>query len=107
MGCQVALDDFGSGLSSFGYIKNLPVDLIKIDGEFIRQLANDKTSRVMVEAIHGVAQALGLRTVAEFVGDADTLEILRSIGVDMAQGYYLGKPVPLDDVLPVLASGRG
>jgi diguanylate cyclase (GGDEF)-like protein/PAS domain S-box-containing protein len=105
MGCQVALDDFGSGLSSFAYIKNLPVDLIKIDGEFIQQLADDKTSRVMVEAIHGVARALGLRTVAEFVGDAETLRILRSIGVDMAQGYYLGRPMPLTLSMPAAAGG--
>lgn len=95
MGCQVALDDFGSGLSSFAYIKNLPLDLIKIDGEFVQQLAQDKTCRVMVEAIHGVAEALGLQTVAEFVGDDETLEMLRAIGVDMAQGYHLGRPQPL------------
>lgn len=86
MGCKLALDDFGSGLSSFAYVMNLPVELIKIDGEFIQRLASDKHSRVMVEAIHGVAQALGLQTVAEYLGDADTLQILHGIGVDMAQG---------------------
>lgn len=100
MGCLVALDDFGSGLSSFGYIKNLPIDIIKIDGEFVQQLAEDRTSRVMVEAIHGIAGALGLCTVAEFVEDEQTLAMLKEIGIDMAQGYHFGPPRPLGCEMP-------
>lgn len=95
MGCLIALDDFGSGLSSFAYIKNLPLDIIKIDGEFIRQLESDKTSRVMVDAIQGIAGALGLCTIAEFAENEQVLRILREIGIDMAQGFHLASPVPL------------
>jgi diguanylate cyclase (GGDEF)-like protein/PAS domain S-box-containing protein len=92
LGCQIALDDFGSGLSSFAYIKNLPVDIIKIDGQFVRQILEDKTSRVMVEAIHGISQALGLQTIAEFVETEAIALALTEIGIDMGQGYYFGRP---------------
>ena len=92
LGCQIALDDFGSGLSSFAYIKNLPLDIIKIDGQFVRQILEDKTSRVMVEAIHGISQALGLKTIAEFVENEAIATALTEIGIDMGQGYYFGAP---------------
>lgn len=95
LGCQIALDDFGSGLSSFAYIKNLPLDIIKIDGQFVRQILEDKTSRVMVEAIHGISQALGLKTIAEFVENEAIANVLTEIGINMGQGYYFGAPKAL------------
>ncbi|MBI5786831.1 MAG: EAL domain-containing protein [Rhodocyclales bacterium] len=95
IGCRFALDDFGSGLSSFAYLKSLPVDFIKIDGRFIRNLRNDPMDRAIVEAIHRVAHVAKLRTIAEFVEDAAVLDVLRSIGVDFAQGYGIGRPEPL------------
>jgi Amt family ammonium transporter len=96
LGCRVGLDSFGSGLSSFAYLKGLPLDLIKIDRELVRQVATDATARAMVEAIRGVASSLELRTVAMGVEDGETEAVLRSIGVDMAQGYHLGRPGPLE-----------
>lgn len=95
MGCSIALDDFGSGLSSFGYLKNLPIDYIKIDGVFVKQISEDPTSYVMVNAIHGVAQSLGLRTIAEYVGSEDTVQKLKEIGVDFGQGFHFDEPAPL------------
>jgi len=96
LGCLIALDDFGSGLSSFAYIKNLPVDIIKIDGQFVRQILEDETSRVMVEAIHGIARALSLQTIAEFVENEAIARTLAEIGIDMGQGYHFGAPGQLD-----------
>ncbi len=96
LGCWVGLDNFGSGLSSFAYLRGLPLDLIKVDGELVQQVARDAGSRAMVEAIQGVAAALDLRTVAMCVGDAETEAALRAIGVDMAQGHHLGRPAPLE-----------
>ncbi|MDH3980022.1 MAG: EAL domain-containing protein, partial [Gammaproteobacteria bacterium] len=92
IGCRFALDDFGRGLSSFGYLKNLPVDYVKIDGEFIRNITRDTVDLAMVRSINEVAHASGKKTIAEFVEDAETAELLRRIGVDYAQGYYFGKP---------------
>jgi len=95
LGCLTALDDFGSGLSSFGYLRNLPIDYIKIDGLFIKQISQDQTSRVMVEAIHSIGRTMNLKTIAEFVESEEILEVVRSIGIDYAQGYHLGKPEPI------------
>ena len=92
IGCRFALDDFGRGLSSFGYLKNLPVDYVKIDGEFIRNITRDPVDLAMARSINEVAHASGKQTIAEFVEDAATAELLRSIGIDYAQGYYYGKP---------------
>lgn len=95
LGCRFALDDFGSGLSSFAYLKSLPVDFIKIDGRFIGNLGTDAMDRAIVEAIHRVAHVARLRTIAEFVEDAHQADVLRAIGVDFAQGYGIGRPEPL------------
>ena len=89
---SVALDDFGSGFSSFMYLKYLTVDFVKIEGSFIRQIAADPRDRIMVEHINSMAHQFGLKTVAEFVEDEDTAKILAEIGVDYAQGYYYGHP---------------
>jgi len=91
-GCGICLDDFGSGFSSFAYLKHLSVDTVKIDGLFVRNLPTDRNNQVFVKAIADVARGLGKRTVAEFVEDAATLDMLRSFGVDMVQGYHLDKP---------------
>jgi diguanylate cyclase (GGDEF)-like protein len=95
IGCRFSLDDFGSGLSSFAYLKSLPVDFIKIDGRFIRNLQTDHMDRAIVEAIHRVAHVANLQTIAEFVEDAAVVDVLRAIGVDFAQGYGIGRPEPL------------
>lgn len=93
-GFRFALDDFGAGLSSFAYLKRLPADFLKIEGEFVRGMLHSETDRVLVESIVSVARAFGLRTIAESVEDPQTLERLRAIGVDYAQGYHLGRPRP-------------
>lgn len=95
MGCRFALDDFGIGMSSFAYLKYLPVDYIKIDGVFIRDMANDPMDHAIVEAINRIAHILGLKTVAEFVEDEATLGLLRALKVDYAQGYFIAKPEAL------------
>ncbi|HZO21861.1 MAG TPA: PAS domain S-box protein, partial [Steroidobacteraceae bacterium] len=94
-GCRFALDDFGSGLSSFMYLKTLPVDYLKIDGQFIGQIAEDPVDRSMVEAISKVGAALGIATVAECVETQAVLDELKRIGVDFAQGYFLAPPLPV------------
>lgn len=91
-GCHIALDDFGAGFSSFSYLKNLPVDFIKIDGSFVQNMAADALDQAMVRSIIDVARTLGKRTVAESVQDAKTVELLTASGVDFMQGYYLGEP---------------
>lgn len=92
LGFKTALDDFGAGYSSFGYLKDLPVDYVKLDGSFIQNLAHDKVKTAIVKAMNEVVHALGKLTVAECVEDATTLEVLRNIGVDYCQGFYTGKP---------------
>jgi len=94
LGCRVALDDFGSGFSTYTYLKRFPVDFLKIDGGFIQQLAWDSVDQALVRSIVEIARALEKETVAEFVGDEETLELVRSYGIHYAQGYHLGRPSP-------------
>jgi diguanylate cyclase (GGDEF)-like protein len=99
MGCELAIDDFGSGYSSFAYLKRLPVDYLKIDGAFVKNLTRDRVDQAMVRMIGEVARAANMRTVGEHVHNAATLEMLRKYGIDYAQGYHIGKPSPT--ILPV------
>jgi len=98
-GCRLALDDFGAGLGSFYYLKNLPFDYLKIDGDLIRGLAASRMDQLVVEAIVGIARGMGKKTVAEFVSDDETVRLLDKAGVDYAQGYHVGRPRPLRDLL--------
>jgi diguanylate cyclase (GGDEF)-like protein len=102
-GFRFALDDFGSGLSSFGYLKNLPVDYIKIDGQFVRQIDTDEVDRAMVRCINEVAKIMGKQTIAEYVDSARILAQLREIGVDFAQGYHVARPCPVQELLAARA----
>ncbi len=94
-GCKFSLDDFGSGMSSFSYLKHLPVDFLKIDGCFITDIVNDNVDAAMVDAINNIGHVMGLQTIAEFVENERILIKLREIGVDYAQGYGVGYPVPI------------
>ena len=94
-GCRFVLDDFGRGLSSFAYLRDLKVDLLKIDGEFVRGLAGDTIHRAMVASIHQVGRVMGLSTIAEGVEDLETFETLGEMGLDYAQGYFIHRPEAL------------
>jgi EAL domain-containing protein (putative c-di-GMP-specific phosphodiesterase class I) len=94
LGCEVALDDFGAGYGSFHYLTRLPFDYLKIDGSFVRGLTGSRNDQLVVQALVGLARGMGVRTIAEYVADRPTLELLRRYGVDYAQGFELGKPHP-------------
>jgi EAL domain-containing protein (putative c-di-GMP-specific phosphodiesterase class I) len=94
LGCEVALDDFGAGFGSFQYLKHLPFTYLKIDGDFIRRLPVSRTDQLVVRALAGVVRGMGAQTIAEFVGDETTISMLRSYGVDYAQGFAVGRPQP-------------
>ncbi len=98
-GCEVAIDDYGAGFGPFEYLKRFPFDVIKIDGTFVRDLVRNDADRLTVQAIVAIAQGLGKRTIAEFVEDEETAQMLREMGVDMAQGYHLGPPVGVEQGL--------
>ena len=98
-GFQFALDDFGSGLSSFSYLRNLDVNFLKIDGQFVKNIAQDTINYEMIVAIDRISKTMGIRTIAEFVEDKITEDKLREIGVDFGQGYYYGKPRPMETLL--------
>jgi diguanylate cyclase (GGDEF)-like protein/PAS domain S-box-containing protein len=98
-GCRFALDDFGSGLSSFAYLKTLPVDYLKIDGHFVKDIVDDPIDRAFVESINQIGHVMGLSTIAEFVENDEILKILSEIGVNHAQGYGIHKPCPIEDIL--------
>lgn len=97
MGCRFSLDDFGSGLSSFAYLKYLPVDYLKIDGVFVRDIADDPMDRSIVASISAIGKVLEMKTIAEFVENEKILEIVREIGIDFAQGYHISMPVPITE----------
>ena len=99
MGCRFALDDFGVGLSSFGYLRNLSVDYLKLDGSFVKNMVNNKTDYEMVRAINQIGHTMNIATIAEFVEDAATLQTVRDLGVDYAQGYVIAKPLPIEIAL--------
>ncbi|MEZ8096028.1 EAL domain-containing protein [Photobacterium swingsii] len=106
LGCLISLDDFGSGLSSFGYLKRMPVDIIKIDGMFVRDIAEDDMDFAMVKAINELAKKMGKKTVAEFVESDAILTKLQALGVDYAQGYLFGKPQPLAKLVAELSQDQ-
>ena len=99
LGCGFALDDFGAGFGSFYYLKHLPLDYLKIDGEFVRNLPSSQIDQVLVASVVQIARGLGKQTIAEFAGDADTVDLLRALGVDCAQGFYIGRPMPVAQAL--------
>jgi EAL domain-containing protein (putative c-di-GMP-specific phosphodiesterase class I) len=103
LGCRFSLDDFGAGMSSFAYLKHLPVDFLKIDGAFVKDMADDPIDRAMVEAINSVGHVMGKQTIAEFVDSDRVIAVLREIGVDFAQGYGVAKPRPFASRLQVTA----
>jgi EAL domain-containing protein (putative c-di-GMP-specific phosphodiesterase class I) len=96
LGCRFALDDFGSGVSSFAYLKNLPVDYLKIDGMFVKDIVDDPIDHAMVKSINEIAHVMGMQTIAEFVENDEIKGMLRKIGVDYAQGYGIGRPQVFD-----------
>ena len=98
-GCRFALDDFGSGLSSFGYLKNLPVDFLKIDGMFVKDIVDDPIDHAMVKSINEIGHVMGMKTIAEFVENDEIKGMLREIGVDFAQGYGIARPIPFSDLI--------
>ncbi|MDH4316385.1 MAG: EAL domain-containing protein, partial [Gammaproteobacteria bacterium] len=100
LGCKFSLDDFGSGLSSFTYLKNLPVDYLKIDGQFIRNVAEDRVDESMVRAINEVGRAMGIATIAERVETREVLDKLSELGVEYAQGYFIARPTSVQTFEP-------
>jgi EAL domain-containing protein (putative c-di-GMP-specific phosphodiesterase class I) len=105
LGCRLALDDFGSGMSSFSYLKNLPVDYLKIDGSFVKGMVDNPVDEAIVSSINAVGQQMGVRTIAEYVESDAILSRLRSIGVDYAQGYAIARPQRLEHLLVQDSSG--
>jgi len=99
IGCRFALDDFGSGISSFGYLKNLPVDYLKIDGIFVKDMVDDPMDHAMVKSINDIGQLMGMQTMAEFVENNEIKGMLKALGVNYAQGYGTGKPESFDELL--------
>ncbi|MFO7594375.1 MAG: EAL domain-containing protein [Pseudomonadota bacterium] len=99
MGCSFALDDFGAGLSSFGYLKSMPIDYLKIDGAFVRDMVRDPVDRAMVESINEIGHIMGLKTIGEYAEDESVLLALEKAKVDFAQGYGIGAPIPFSQVL--------
>jgi diguanylate cyclase (GGDEF)-like protein/PAS domain S-box-containing protein len=99
IGCQIALDDFGVGLSSFNYLRQFPVDIVKIDGSFVHNMTINAVDRYIVKSIHQIAKELGAQTVAEFVEDQATFELVSSMGITFAQGYAIHRPEPFDAIM--------
>ena len=99
LGCSFSLDDFGTGVSSFGYLKSLPVDYLKIDGSFIKDIINDVVAAEMVRSVNQVGHMMGIKVIAEYVENDQIIQLLREIGVDFGQGYGISKPIPMADVV--------
>jgi diguanylate cyclase (GGDEF)-like protein/PAS domain S-box-containing protein len=97
LGCKFALDDFGAGFGSFYYLKHLPFDYLKIDGEFVRHCVENETDRILIAAVVHIARGMGKLTIAEYVENQETVDVLTLLGVDYAQGYHVGRPAPLED----------
>ncbi|WP_109763717.1 putative bifunctional diguanylate cyclase/phosphodiesterase [Pleionea mediterranea] len=106
LGCRIALDDFGTGMASFSYLKNLPVDFVKIDGEFVKEIHQDKISRSMVKSINDVAHEMELQTVAEYVENKEVAVVLRDMGIDFGQGYGLAVPSPINTIIESTAQSE-
>lgn len=106
MGCRFALDDFGSGMSSFAYLKNLPVDFLKIDGSYVKDIVSDPMDRALVESVNQIGHVLGMKTIAEFVEDEQILQALLEIGIDCAQGVHISRPLPLRNWLETERNSR-
>jgi EAL domain-containing protein (putative c-di-GMP-specific phosphodiesterase class I) len=100
LGCRFSLDDFGSGMSSFAYLKHFPVDFLKIDGEFVKDMLDDPMDKATVVAFHSIGKAMGKQTIAEFVENDAILKALRVIGVDYVQGYGVARPRPFCEEMP-------
>ena len=100
LGCSFALDDFGSGFNSFYYLKHFPIDFLKIDGDFIQDLPGSSVDQLVVKSMVQIASGLGMRTIAEFADAEPTIELLRDLGIDFAQGYAIGKPRPVEEIWP-------
>jgi diguanylate cyclase (GGDEF)-like protein/PAS domain S-box-containing protein len=106
LGCHFALDDFGAGFGSFYYLKHVRFDILKIDGEFVRECCSTSTDRLVIQSVVDIARGLGKETIAEHVGDAATVTLLRKLGVTHGQGFHLGYPEPLEGFLAALSQPR-
>jgi len=106
LGCLTSIDDFGSGMASFAYLRELSVDIVKIDGRFVKNLTNSDVDQSMVKAMNDISHALGKKTVAEFVEDKRHFELIREIGIDYAQGYYFDKPRLIEEIFPFIEQDR-
>ncbi len=98
LGCKFALDDFGNGLSSFTYLKNMPVDFLKIDGSFVRDICHDRIDHAFVDAIHRIATMMNIETIAEYVENEETLKMLKDIGIHYAQGFHIERPKDISEI---------
>lgn len=98
LGCLFSLDDFGSGFSSFSYLKEIPIDFLKIDGRLIKDMTSDPIDLTMVQSIQNIGHVMGLKTIAEWVEDEATLQLLRDMNVDYAQGFWLARPQQLEEI---------
>ncbi|GDZ96365.1 diguanylate cyclase/phosphodiesterase with PAS/PAC and GAF sensor(s) [Planktothrix agardhii CCAP 1459/11A] len=104
LGCSFALDDFGSGMSSFSYLKTLPIDYLKIDGGFVKEILTDPIALEIVESIHRIGHVMQIKTIAEFVENDTIFTEIKNIGIDYVQGYGIGKPQPF--ILPVIKNSQ-
>ncbi|MCU4675971.1 EAL domain-containing protein [Catenovulum sp. 2E275] len=104
LGCGFSIDDFGTGFSTFSYLKELPAQSVKIDGSFVKDMKTDPIDKALVKAIYDISKSLGKKSVAEFVEDKETLTMLAELGVDYAQGYFIARPVPIEQALAIQAN---